>query len=891
MGIEQTVRELSESVVFVEPSDLQALASLHAKLEEIETWASETSNLKIRAVVNAAAKLIEGIILEEIPDSEAAFEVFKRTVAGLQEVLCDGRRLEMVPFPPELGLREDDRTGMASGQSYSATELSLPPFPTGLTPQVDEALFAEFLSRQIGALEEMEDLILSLEKSIDENKLRTFRGLIHTLKGESAVIGLSDVARVCHILEDRLEQNAATEMADVLLDAKDWLLRFLKSYSGSETEGPLEPVENILAKLTGTDESSIPSAVEHESATIDRPVPEPGQDFQTALSTPEEWLPRPQVAPAEKKTEPQFTALEGDPGLLSDFVTEAREHLDSADVHLLKLEATPQDEEALNAVFRAFHTIKGVAGFLALGEIQSVAHEAESLLARARKKQLTLVDSAIDVTFEAVDALKCLINQLGEALSTGTSLKSDESLHPLLERIRAVLDGRKLPEQPVQTDQTPAEEPPQVAKPPESKKPAAIPEPKPAPRTGKAGPTTATAAKPSSQQHAVTIREAIKVDAERLDHVVEMIGELVITESMVTRAIEDMGSPTPEVSRHLKQLRKITRELQEMGTSLRMIPIRSTFQKMARVARDLSKKTGKPLEFVTSGEDTELDKTVVDRIADPLVHLVRNAVDHGLEDSLEMRRQAGKPEIGRVELRAFHKGGNIYIEIEDDGRGLNRESILNKARERGLIQDGDTLSEREIFNLVFEPGFSTAKVVTDVSGRGVGMDVVRRNIMGLRGQIDIQSESGKGSVFAIRLPLTLAIIDGMVVRVGPHRYIIPTLSIVQSVQPQSQELSTILNSGEMARFQGKHVPLFRLGDLFNIEDSEQDPTKGIVVVVEEGEEVAGLLVDDLLGQQQIVIKSLGGFFQGAQGIAGGAIMSDGRVGLILDVGALVKLAN
>ncbi|HPO10857.1 MAG TPA: chemotaxis protein CheA, partial [bacterium] len=340
-------------------------------------------------------------------------------------------------------------------------------------------------------------------------------------------------------------------------------------------------------------------------------------------------------------------------------------------------------------------------------------------------------------------------------------------------------------------------------------------------------------ARHGTSPRALKIRESIKVDAERLDHLVEMIGELVITESMVTRAVENIPASTSEAARHLKQLGKITRELQAMGTSLRMIPVRSTFQKMARVARDLSKKMNKPLAFITSGEDTELDKTVVDRISDPLVHLVRNAVDHGLEPDPRMRREIGKPEVGRVELRAFHKGGSIYIEIEDDGRGLNREAILNKARERGLVRDGETMSDRDVFSLIFEPGFSTAQIVTDVSGRGVGMDVVRRNILGLRGQIDIQSETGRGSVFTIRLPLTLAIIDGMVVRVGSQRYIIPTLSIVQSVQPQTNELSTILNSGQMTRFQGRQVPLFRLGDLFSVESAVDDPTHGIVVVVED----------------------------------------------------------
>ena len=292
-----------------------------------------------------------------------------------------------------------------------------------------------------------------------------------------------------------------------------------------------------------------------------------------------------------------------------------------------------------------------------------------------------------------------------------------------------------------------------------------------------------------------------------------------------------------------------------------------------------------------NGEDTELDKSVVDRIGDPLVHMIRNAVDHGIEADAETRRKAGKPETARVELRAFHKGGSIYIEIEDDGRGLCREAILAKAAERGLVRDGETLSDREVWNLIFEAGFSTAKQVTDVSGRGVGMDVVRRNVEALRGQVEIQSEQGKGTVFSIRLPLTLAIIDGMVVRVGAERYIIPTLSVVRAVRPQKESLYTVTGRGEMLSLQGELIPLYRLHQMFRIRGAVEDPTEAIAVVVEDEGQSTGLVVDELLGQQQIVIKSLGQAFQGLLGVAGGAIMSDGQVGLILDVGGIVKIAQ
>jgi two-component system chemotaxis sensor kinase CheA len=271
--------------------------------------------------------------------------------------------------------------------------------------------------------------------------------------------------------------------------------------------------------------------------------------------------------------------------------------------------------------------------------------------------------------------------------------------------------------------------------------------------------------------------------------------------------------------------------------------------------------------------------------------MVRNAVDHGLEASPADRLAAGKNEAGHVTLRAFHRGGSIYIEIEDDGRGLDRDVIVRKAIDKGLITDAESMPDRDVWNLIFEPGFSTAKQITDVSGRGVGMDVVRRNIEALRGQVEIASEKGVGTKFSIKLPLTLAIIDGMVVRVGRERYIIPTLSVVRSVRPTDEELFSVVNKGEMLSLQGALLPMFRLEGLFGVHGALTEPTEALVVVVEDDGKQAGVMVDELLGQQQIVIKSLGDAMRGIPGISGGAIMSDGGVSLILDVGGLVRLAH
>jgi len=393
------------------------------------------------------------------------------------------------------------------------------------------------------------------------------------------------------------------------------------------------------------------------------------------------------------------------------------------------------------------------------------------------------------------------------------------------------------------------------------------------------------------------LKETVKVDAERLDRLVDTIGELVIAETMVVQSEELKRGVSPSFLQTLAQLDKITRELQEMGMALRMVPVSGTFQKMARLVRDLSKKIDKDVDFVMAGEETELDKNVVDSIGDPLVHMVRNAVDHGIEKSQEERVAAGKPAKGRVELRAFHKGGSIYIEVADDGRGLNRDAIFKKAVERGLVEADAELSDKDVYSLIFLPGFSTAEKITEVSGRGVGMDVVKKAIESLRGQVEIQSALGKGSVFSIKLPLTLAIIDGMVVRVGAERYIIPTLSIVMSVSVKVSDLKSVQGRARMLQLQKELIPVFDLRRLFEIapepaalQDGDAQ-AESLVVVVEDDGVKTGIVIDELLGQQQIVIKSLGDFLKGAPGISGGAIMPDGNVGLILDVGSLVRLAN
>ena len=383
----------------------------------------------------------------------------------------------------------------------------------------------------------------------------------------------------------------------------------------------------------------------------------------------------------------------------------------------------------------------------------------------------------------------------------------------------------------------------------------------------------------------------IRVGIDKVDALINMMGELVITQSMLSDIGENFQLSKLEHLRDgLAQLERTTRELQESVMRIRMLPIGSVFNRFPRLVRDLERKLGKQVRLELHGEHTELDKTVMEKIGDPLVHLVRNAIDHGLEMPAQ-RKAAGKPETGMLKLNAYHEGGNIVVQISDDGAGLNRDAIVAKAQQRGLIQAGQELSDADVAELIFQPGFSTAAQATDLSGRGVGMDVVRRNVRDLGGTVSVRSISGKGSTFTIALPLTLAIIDGLATAIGSERYIVPLISIVESLRLRPETVRKIAGGGEVFHFRDEYVPIMRLHRAFACADAVTDIEQGIVVVVEDDGRRVGLLVDDLLGQQQAVVKSLEAHYQRVQGISGATILSDGSVALIVDVSGVVRLGQ
>jgi two-component system chemotaxis sensor kinase CheA len=534
----------------------------------------------------------------------------------------------------------------------------------------------------------------------------------------------------------------------------------------------------------------------------------------------------------------------------------------------------------LNQVFRAFHTFKGGAGFLGIAPIKHLAHQLESVLDAARRDQLSIDREVIEVILAGGDALQQYVNAIDQQLK-GQGL-GQAILVPtaaLLARAQACLDGK--PWTPV-TDPVTA---PVAVVPPVDDLP--VPEPLPEPVALALAPvvedTPVSASKALDRTD--SLAQFVKRYTRKLNALVDLVGELVIAQSMVVQHPGVQAHKDRDLERHLRQLSRITTDLQHNAMSMRMVPIRSVMQKMTRLVRDLATAQDKQVQLHLSGEDTELDRNIVEELADPLLHMMRNAVDHGIESPAERQAQ-GKSAQGQIHLQAAHQGGGILISIRDDGKGLDSAKILNKARQRGLIPADSAPNEKDTYSLIFLPGFSTADNVTEISGRGVGMDVVRGGINKLRGRVDIDSVPGQGTTFNIYLPLTLAIIDGMLVGVGQERFIVPTLAIRESLRPLPGMVSTVQGKGEVISVRGKLIPLVRLSDKLGLSCVAKDPCDGIVVVVDSGARSRALLVDSLIGKQEVVIKSLGDTFKHQKGMSGAAIMGDGRVALIIDPDAI-----
>jgi two-component system chemotaxis sensor kinase CheA len=594
---------------------------------------------------------------------------------------------------------------------------------------------------------------------------------------------------------------------------------------------------------------------------------------------------------------------------------------------LLALDVSDPSMDELNAIFRAAHSIKGGAGTFGFTDMIDVTHVLETLLDKLRKQEMHVTTEMVDVFLQAGDAISMQL-----AAHRGEGEVDQEVVHAVcdkLERLSSaqttetVIDSRPAPVKKSKKktenavvqenedygffDAIPApaaddgygffDEAPGIAQSSNEQEQGYgfFVEPKPpvasAPENSAAINPSLVAAEAHPTRRAAdrvappAAENSIRVSVEKVDQLINLVGELVITQAMLAQSASQLDESVLErLQNGLNQLDRNTRDIQEAVMSVRMLPISFVFSRFPRVVRDLANKLNKKIELKTLGEATELDKGLIEKIADPLTHLIRNSIDHGIEMP-EKRLAAGKSESGTITLNAFHQGGSIVIEVADDGGGLNRAKILGKARERGLPVN-DAMSDEAVWMLIFEAGFSTAEVVTDVSGRGVGMDVVKRNIADMGGRVELSSAEGHGTRTTIRLPLTLAILDGLSVAVAGQTFIIPLGSIVESLQITKEDLKSVSGEGKLLRVRGEYVPLVALHDIFNIKPAIADLTQGIVVIIEAEGIKTALLVDELLGQHQVVIKSLESNFRKVPGMSGATIMGDGTVALILDVAAL-----
>ena len=633
--------------------------------------------------------------------------------------------------------------------------------------------------------------------------------------------------------------------------------------------------------------------------------------------------------------------------IMEDFLIEAFELIEQIDHDLVELEANPEDLELLNRIFRVAHTVKGSSSFLNFDVLTELTHHMEDVLNKARKGELKITPDIMDVVLESVDMMKGLLESIrdnGSDAAAGIDIKnicvrltqisegeapsaaaeapaaapapepvkepepatpaeeaapevSDAELSKLSDseveaEIERLLKVRKAEDQARRASKGIAPKSPEEIAPATSAAPA--PAPKPAPSRERDADKKVPAA---SSNSAVAQEQTIRVEVKRLDHLMNLIGELVLGKNRLLKIYDDVEERyegekfLEELNQVVSSLSLVTTDIQLAVMKTRMLPIAKVFNKFPRMIRDLSRDLGKQIDLEISGEETELDKSIVEEIGDPLVHIIRNSCDHGIEDP-ETRKAMGKPEKGLVQLKAYNEGNHIVVEIVDDGKGLDADMLKAKSIEKGIIteREADAMSEKEAFGLIFKPGFSTAAKVTNVSGRGVGMDVVKTNIEKLNGIIDIESEVGKGTVMKLKIPLTLAIIQSLLVGTQEEFYAIPLASVLETVRVPIDDIYTI-DGKNVLRLRDEVLSLVRLSDVFGVEKVFDGGDQTYVVIIGVAEAKLGIIVDTLVGQEEIVIKSMGDYLQNIPGIAGATIRGDGRVTLIIDVGAMMEMAK
>ncbi len=709
-------------------------------------------------------------------------------------------------------------------------------------------IIVSFVTEGFERLDDAEARLGELGAGDNEAVFSSVFGLFHSVKGSAGFLNFENVKSLTHDAEALLEVflkekvEAGPESIDTLLETVDLLRAMIEEISREYHDRRFaEPVQRQTAKIR-----DLVSALRGSPGKISKP---------------------PVITPNEIIT----------CDMAERFLTETMELLDQAESLVLEMESRSWNPEKINSVFRAVHTVKGNAGFFGCADLEDLCMDLENLLHQARSGNTPRGDAFITQVLGRLDGIRSRAaeTRVGGGGGPGNKAVPYRPLGKILVDMGAVDEAEV--EKALEQQEKPlgellveagAAQPDDVSRALEFQK---------------------TMASGAGADAEAVRRKNVRVDTAKLDRLFDLVGELITAEAMIINSPDLAGLKLDAFRKSYAALNKITRELQETAMMIRMIPLEGIFSKMNRLVRDLSRKSGKGVDFLVSGADTEMDKNIIEQISDPLVHIIRNAIDHGLESAAE-RTAAGKSEKGRLRLEARYEGSEIWISLEDDGRGLDRNRILAKASAQGLLQgDGADLEDPEVWRFIFRPGFSTAETVSDISGRGVGMDVVSKNLEKIRGRVDIKSEPGRGSQFILKIPLTMAIIEAITVRVGDNLYSIPQGDIVEFFRVAPDQIVLTGKDEEVVNLRGNLIPLVRLFEVFGLKPKARNVEEGILIVTASDGRKACLMVDEVVGSHQIVIKSLSEYLGEVTGLSGCTIMGDGSVSFIIDTAGLMSL--
>ncbi len=771
-------------------------------------------------------------------------------------------------------------------------------------------MIGAFVSEAVDSLDNAEPLVEEIKTSSDPEVINTIFRVFHTLKGLSGFFGMKVVNRLTHEAETLLDllRKQTVPVTDELITLiyttfdmlRDLLHLIANEFTDQAGEDEAESMKLIIIDAIEKIKNGDTNQVESENDFAEFMAPpisvqaktQESNEFEAyVLNSSDNQVVEQSYNISEPDIDTDFTIVEDakssiEPnlemdlgGLISEdmimqFIADSKDLLETTENNLLKLEKEPDNFDLIATIFGAIHSIKGNSGFMGFEEIQEISMDTEMILDSLRKKELEADPIVVSLLLSNIETLINRVNNIGiESNPPATEVKQVQptpkvSVATPPEKVAAKVE-------PVQN--VPSEK---IA-------PKLIVNQNVAPNIVKEKKDEQNVSKNFQQ----TQKQDIRVETVKIDKLFDLVGELITIETMVTKNPDLNGLIMPNFVKAANQLNKITRELQEITMSVRMMPLEGLFNKMKRLIRDVSIKLGKKVDLTISGQETEMDKNVIDEISDPLVHILRNSMDHGVETP-EVRIASGKSDTGAVYLSARYEGNEILISVKDDGAGINKERVLQKAEEKGLLQvPAEKMTDKEIFTLIFEPGFSTAAQVTDISGRGVGMDVVRKNIEKLRGAIDVESVLHKGTTVTLRIPLTLAIMEALLVNVGVETFALPLMNVSETFRVSSAAVSKTMDGLEMIKVRDEILPVFRIHELYNIKPRFTDLERGIILIVESRSKKFCLFADELIGQQQAVIKGLSEYIGKVPGIIGCMILGDGGIGLILDIEGTLTLAE